>query len=278
MRVVNSSQEMAQTCHDAARPLGLVPTMGALHEGHLALVRRAREENHTLAVSIFVNPAQFGSGEDFSGYPRDLDRDLDLLRQEKANLVFVPPPDEIYPPGFNTWVDVGSLTSKLEGAHRPGHFRGVATVVTKLINLARPDRAYFGQKDGQQVAVIRKLVRDLSLGLELVVVPTVREADGLALSSRNAYLTPEERSAAPVVYRALTCADELWRAGNDDAGLLRQQARRVLEAEPLISGIDYVSVADTATMEELEVASAGAMVSVAVQLGKTRLIDNVILE
>ena len=278
MRVVNSSLAMAQTCRDAARPLGLVPTMGALHEGHLALVRQAREENHTLAVSIFVNPAQFGSGEDFSGYPRDLDHDLDLLRKENANLVFVPTAEEIYPPGFDSWIDVGGLTDKLEGSHRPGHFRGVATVVTKLFNIARPDRAYFGQKDGQQVAVIRKMVQDLSLDLELVAVPTVREADGLALSSRNAYLTLEERSAAPVVYRAICCADEMWRSGSSEAALLRQQVRRMLEAEPLISGIDYVSVANAETMEELEVASTGAMVSVAVLIGSTRLIDNMILE
>lgn len=258
--------------------MGLVPTMGALHEGHLAIVRRAREENDTLAVSIFVNPAQFSVGEDFGQYPTDLSRDLELLRRESVDLVFLPPAEDVYPPGFDTWVDVGGVADKLEGAHRPGHFRGVATVVTKLFNLTRPDRAYFGQKDGQQVAVIRKLVRDLDLGLELVVVPTVREADGLAYSSRNVYLTAEQRQAAPVVYQAIRRAEEMWRIGERDANVLRNQARQVLDGEPLIDETEYVSVADAETMEELAVISATAMLSVAVRLGRTRLIDNVILD
>ena len=278
MNLIETSREMALACQQSPRPLGLVPTMGAIHEGHLALVRQARRENETLAVSIFVNPAQFGSGEDLSLYPRDLNRDLDLLRGEGADLVFMPSVDEVYPPGFDTWVDVGGLSGRLEGAHRPGHFRGVATVVTKLFNLARPDRAYFGQKDGQQVAVIRKLVHDLALGLELVVVPTVRAADGLALSSRNVGLTPQQRMAAPVVYQALCRADDLWRAGEKDADVLTRQVRQVLEEEPLVDGIDYVSVADADSMEELEEISVKAMLSVAVRLGETRLIDNVLLE
>lgn len=269
---------MAQACREVTRPLGLVPTMGALHDGHLAVVRRARQENATLAVSIFINPAQFSAEEDLSRYPRDLSRDLGLLRCEGVDLVFVPPAEDVYPPGFDTWVDVGGLADKLEGAQRPGHFRGVATVVTKLFNLVRPDRAYFGQKDGQQVAVIRKLVRDLDLGLELVVVATVREADGLAYSSRNVHLTVSERNAAPVVYRAIRRAEQMWQSGERDATLLRHQVRQVLEAEPLIEGIDYVSVADAETIEELEVVSAKTMLSVAVRLGRTRLIDNVILE
>lgn len=272
------SQRMAQACREVSRPLGLVPTMGALHEGHLAIVRRAREENDTLAVSIFVNPAQFSVGEDFGQYPTDLSRDLELLRRESVDLVFLPPAEDVYPPGFDTWVDVGGVADKLEGAHRPGHFRGVATVVTKLFNLTRPDRAYFGQKDGQQVAVIRKLVRDLDLGLELVVVPTVREADGLAYSSRNVYLTAEQRQAAPVVYQAIRRAEEMWRIGERDANVLRNQARQVLDGEPLIDETEYVSVADAETMEELAVISATAMLSVAVRLGRTRLIDNVILD
>jgi pantoate--beta-alanine ligase len=252
--------------------------MGALHEGHLALVRRARRENSTLAVSIFVNPAQFGAREDLSSYPRDLDRDLDLLRREDTDLVFMPGVEEMYPPGFDTWVDVGGLANKLEGAHRPGHFRGVATVVTKLFSVVRPDRAYFGQKDGQQSVVIRQLTRDLSLGLEIVVAPTVREADGLALSSRNVYLTPEQRKAAPVIHRALGCADRLWKEGVRDAERLRLEVRSILEGEPLIERIDYVSVADAESLEELDTVNGRAMVSVAVQLGIPRLIDNVILE
>jgi pantoate--beta-alanine ligase len=278
MQLLETGDEMARACQESARPLGLVPTMGALHEGHLALVKRARRENSTLAVSIFVNPTQFGALEDLSSYPRDLDRDLDLLRRENTDLVFMPGVEEMYPPGFDTWVDVGSLANKLEGAHRPGHFRGVATVVTKLFNVVRPDRAYFGQKDGQQSVVIRQLARDLFLGPEIVVAPTVREADGLALSSRNVYLTPEQRQAAPVINRALDCAEQLWRQGVRDAERLRLEVRNILEREPLIERIDYVSVADVESLEELDMVNGRAMVSVAVQLGIPRLIDNVILE
>ncbi len=278
MRLLETGDEMVRACRESPRPLGLVPTMGALHEGHLALVKRAHRENSTLAVSIFVNPAQFGAQEDLSSYPRDLDRDLDLLRREDTDLVFMPGVEEMYPPGFDTWVDVGGLADKLEGAHRPGHFRGVATVVTKLFNVVRPDRAYFGQKDGQQSVVIRQLTRDLSLGLEIVVAPTVREADGLALSSRNVYLTPEQRKAAPVIHRALDCADQLWKQGVRDAERLRLEVRSILESEPLIERIDYVSVAGADSLEELDTVNCRAMVSVAVQLGIPRLIDNVILE
>lgn len=278
MQVVRRNQHISRMCRDSSRPLGLVPTMGALHEGHLALVRRARRENATLAVTIFVNPTQFGAGDDLSEYPRDLGKDLELLRSEGADLVFAPAVEEMYPAGFDTWVDVGGLADRLEGAHRPGHFRGVATVVAKLFNLTRPDRAYFGQKDGQQLAVLRRMVQDLDLGPEIVAVPTVRGSDGLALSSRNSYLTEEQRRAAPVVYRALCAAEELWRQEVKDAGRLREEARRVLEGEPLVECIDYVSVADVDTLEELEQVEARAMVSVAVQLGVPRLIDNVILE
>ena len=278
MQVVRRNQHMARMCRDSSRPLGLVPTMGALHEGHMALVRRARRENATLAVTIFVNPTQFGAGGDLSEYPRDLGKDLELLRSEGADLVFAPAVEEMYPAGFDTWVDVGGLADRLEGAHRPGHFRGVATVVAKLLNLIRPDRAYFGQKDGQQLAVLRRMVQDLDLGPEIVAVPTVREPDGLALSSRNTYLTEEQRQAAPVVYRALCAVEELWRQGVRDAGRLREEARRVLEGEPLVERIDYVSVADADTLEELDQVEGRAMVSVAVQLGVPRLIDNVILE
>jgi pantoate--beta-alanine ligase len=252
--------------------------MGALHRGHQALVQRARQDNRTMAVSIFVNPSQFGPQEDLAHYPRTLDQDLDLLRREGTDLVFMPGVEEMYPPGFDTWVDVGRLATLLEGAQRPGHFRGVATVVAKLFHLVRPDRAYFGQKDGQQVLVIRKLVRDLDLGLEVVVVPTVREPDGLALSSRNAYLTPRQRQAAPAVYRALCRAQELWRRGEAGAEQLRREVRSVLASEPLVEGIDYVSVADAETLEELDTVESRAMVSVAIRLGKLRLIDNIILE
>ena len=259
------------------RPLGLVPTMGALHEGHLALVRRARLENATVVASIFVNPTQFGPQEDLSTYPRDMERDLALLEAEGVDLVYAPTPEEVYPPGFDTWIEPGALANRLEGEARPGHFRGVATVVAKLFNVVGPDRAYFGQKDGQQLAVIRQLVRDLNLKVEIVAVPTVRDPDGLALSSRNVYLTLEERKAAPVVYRALSKAQQLWENGERDAGKLRETARQVLESESLLKGIDYVSVADGATLAELERVEVPAMVSTAVRLGRTRLIDNVVL-
>ena len=277
MQILKTAEAMAQAGRESPRPLGLVPTMGALHNGHLALVRRGRAENAALAVSIFVNPAQFGAAEDLSRYPRDLDRDLALLETEGVDLVFAPPVAEIYPPGFDTWIEPGAIAARLEGAARPGHFRGVATVVAKLFNILRPDRAYFGQKDGQQAAVIRQLIRDLNLGIDLVVVPTVRDIDGLALSSRNAYLSPEQRAAAPVLYRALQRAEQLFAAGIRDAELLRQEVRRVLAEEPLIDGIDYLSVAAADTLDERDTLQGRAMVSAAVRFGGTRLIDNVVV-
>ena len=278
MQVIESRRQMTAACKAANRTLGLVPTMGALHEGHLALVRQARKDNPILVATIFVNPSQFGPQEDLSAYPRDLDRDLDMLRDQGVDLVFTPGVEEIYPPGFNTWVDVGHLGDRLEGEHRPGHFRGVATVVAKLFNIIGPDKAYFGQKDGQQSMVIRKMVRDLDLGVEVVMVPTIRNSDGLALSSRNTYLTEEQRRAAPVIYRALQLAEKIWREGIIDGTLIRSETRLVLASESLIERIDYVSVADAETLEELDTVKRRAMVSVAVQLGKPRLIDNIILE
>ena len=278
MQILTTNTATTDAIRHCSRPLGLVPTMGALHEGHLALVRRAKADNTTVVVSIFVNPAQFGPQEDLSAYPRDMERDLSLLEAEGVDLVYSPSPEEVYPTGFDTWVDPGQLATRLEGAARPGHFRGVATVVTKLFGVVRPDRAYFGQKDGQQLAVIRQLVSDLNLGIEIVAVPTVRAPDGLALSSRNAYLTPEERRAAPVIFRALSEIARLWGLGETDAGTLRDIAYTMLDAEPLLEGIDYVSIADALTLEELELVDRPAMVSTAVRLGKTRLIDNILLE
>lgn len=278
MQIIKSIQDMNQACRKASRPLGLVPTMGALHEGHLALVRKARVDNTTVAVTIFVNPSQFGSNEDLTLYPHDLNRDLDLLNDEGVDLVFTPTSEAVYPNRFNTWVDVGGLGEKLEGIHRPGHFRGVATVVAKLFNIVGPDVAYFGQKDGQQTLVIRQLVRDLNLDLGIVIVPTVREADGLALSSRNAYLTPEQRLAAPVIYQSLCQAKEQWQDGNNDAESLRQTVRMVLDQESLIEQIDYISLSDASTLSELETVEGNALLLVAVKLGAPRLIDNIILE
>lgn len=277
MQIITSKDEMRRLCRQAPRPLGLVPTMGALHAGHLSLVDRARADSKTVAVSIFVNPTQFGEGEDFAEYPRDLDADLEMLRQHGTDLVFTPDVSEIYQPGFDTWVDVGPIADRLEGAARPGHFRGVATVVAKLFGIVGPERAYFGQKDGQQTVVIRRLAKDLDMGVEVVVLPTVREADGLALSSRNVYLSDEERQAAAVVYSALCASRRLWESGVTDAEMLREEVRGVLEAEPLVRRIDYVSAADTETLEELKRIDGAAMVSVAVQIGRPRLIDNIIL-
>ncbi len=256
--------------------LGFVPTMGYLHEGHMELVRRARAENDHVAASIFVNPTQFSAGEDFAAYPRDLERDLSMLRKEGVALVFHPSPEEMYPRGSAAVVDVGPIAQRLEGAERPGHFRGVATVVAKLFNVVQPDRAYFGQKDGQQVLVIKRLVADLDLPVQIVVAPTVREADGLAMSSRNVYLDPQERKAAVVLSRALGRCEALYRAGERDASKLRDAMSAVLADEPLAE-VAYVSVASVDTLEEMERVERPAMASLAVRIGKTRLIDNVLL-
>ena len=253
--------------------------MGALHDGHLSLTRQARADNATMSASIFVNPTQFGPNEDFARYPRSLERDLELLDAEGTDLVFVPPPDEVYPEGFDTWIEPGSVAEGMEGAARPGHFRGVATVVAKLFTITRPDRAYFGQKDGQQVAVIRKMNADLNLGVEIVTMATIREPDGLALSSRNAYLTPEQREAAPAVYRALCAAEDVWRRGERDTGRIQRAAINILERETLIEAVDYVSIVDAETMQPLQTlrGDGAVMIATAVRLGAVRLIDNVVL-
>ena len=257
--------------------LGLVPTMGYLHRGHLSLVERARAENDHVAVSVFVNPTQFGPNEDLSRYPRDLARDLELLAPYHVDLVWTPTPEAMYPAGFQTWVNVEQVSAPLEGKQRPGHFRGVATVVAKLFNAFTPDRAYFGQKDAQQVVVIRRMVRDLNFPLEIVTCPIVREPDGLALSSRNVYLSAEERQAATVLSRALRAAEAAFAAGERDADTLRAVVSSTLAAEPLARE-EYVSAADPETLAELEtIGAAGALLSLAVRVGKTRLIDNVVL-
>jgi pantoate--beta-alanine ligase len=275
MKVIHTVAEM-RARRAGVTDLGLVPTMGYLHDGHLSLVARAKAESTAVAVSIFVNPIQFGPGEDLSRYPRDVPRDLGLLEAAGADLVFVPDGAEIYPPGFDTRIEVGGVTDVLEGAVRPGHFAGVATVVAKLFNIVQPTRAYFGQKDAQQSVVIRKLVRDLDLPVEVVVAPTVREGDGLALSSRNSYLTPEQRSAAPAIYRALSEARRRFDAGERDGEILRETMRRAIATEPLMQ-IDYVSVADPLTLRELASVEGPALASMAVRLGTTRLIDNLVL-
>ena len=258
-------------------PVGFVPTMGYLHEGHLTLVRQAREDNSAAVVSIFVNPAQFGPHEDLNNYPRDLERDLALLKKRDTDIVFVPSNEEIYPPGFNSWIETGRISELLEGKCRPGHFRGVATVVAKLFNLVEPTRAYFGQKDAQQVLVIQKMVFDLNMNLEIVVCPTVREADGLAMSSRNVYLGTEERQAATILYKSLTMAQQIWKDGENSAEAIRNKIISMISQEPLAT-IEYVSVADTRTLEELVIIRGSALVSLAVRIGKTRLIDNISLK
>ena len=277
MRIVETVEEMMRLQKELERPLGLVPTMGFLHQGHLSLVERAREESGTVVVSVFVNPAQFGPQEDLATYPKDMDRDLDLLEERGTDIVFAPAAEQMYPPEYDTWVEVDKLAQRLEGATRTGHFRGVTTVVAKLFNIIRPDRAYFGQKDGQQSVVVRRMARDLNMGVEVVVLPTVREPDGLAMSSRNVYLTTEQRQAAPVLYRALSHARELWQKGEQDATRLRREIQAMLEAEPLVGRVDYVSVADAETLEELDTVARSAMASLAVRIGKARLIDNVLL-
>jgi pantoate--beta-alanine ligase len=256
--------------------VGLVPTMGYLHEGHLSLVRRAREECDHVAVSIFVNPTQFGPREDLTKYPRDLDRDLSLLEPLGVDLVWMPTAETMYPPGYQTWVEVEGITRPLEGSMRPGHFRGVTTVVAKLFNAVQPHRAYFGQKDAQQAAVIRQMTRDLNFPLEIVVCPIVREPDGLAMSSRNVYLDPEQRKAATILSRSLRAAQEAYENGERDAEKLRGKMKEVLAGEPL-ADVQYVSCADYNTLEELDAVTGKALLSMAVFMGKTRLIDNLIL-
>ncbi len=254
----------------------MVPTMGYLHAGHMALVERARRENDVVVVWIFVNPTQFGPHEDLDRYPRDLQRDLAMLREAGVDFVFTPEASEIYPEGFSSYVTVEGLSDKLEGVFRPGHFRGVATVVAKFFNIIPADRAYFGQKDAQQVVVIKRMVRDLNFRHEIVVVPTVREADGLALSSRNVYLSAEERRAALALSRGLFQAQEMYQMGNRNAQQLRSAVIATLEAEPLVK-TDYVAVCDPETLEELVRIEGRALVALAARVGKTRLIDNVLL-
>jgi len=260
-----------------AATVGLVPTMGYLHEGHLALVRAARQDNELVVLSIFVNPVQFGPQEDYEEYPRDLKRDTNLAQEAGVDLIFAPKAAQMYPEGYRTFVEVEGLSDKLCGASRPGHFRGVATVVTKLFHIVGPDRAYFGQKDGQQVLVIKRLVQDLNMRVEIVVLPTVREKDGLAVSSRNVYLGAEERQAARVIPDTLHWAEAQVRAGERDADRLREAIRERIAAEPL-ARIDYVSVNDGHELEEVDRIGDRVMVAVAVWIGKTRLIDNIVLE
>ncbi len=276
MKIIEKINDMRRLRQQLTEPVGLVPTMGYLHAGHLALVKQASSENPSVVVSLFVNPTQFGLREDYEKYPRDHVLDLSILRKEKTDIVFMPSLAEMYPPQFDSWVEVGKITERLEGAARPGHFRGVTTVVTKLFNIVEPSRAYFGQKDAQQVIVIKKMVADLNMNLEVVAIPTVREPDGLAMSSRNAYLNPQQRQAALVLYQALSLAQQLWSQGEKDAERIRQQMIALIKKQPL-ADIDYVSIANNETLDELDTVKSPALVSLAVRIGQTRLIDNVVL-
>ncbi len=277
MKMMSTITEMSSLRRQIAGSLGFVPTMGYLHEGHLSLVRKARAENEVVVVSIFVNPTQFGPAEDFAVYPRDPEWDAALLLKEKTDIIFMPSVEEMYPSGFDSWVRVDKLTQRLEGASRPGHFQGVTTVVNKLFNIVRPTRAYFGQKDAQQAIVIKKMAADLNMDLEVVVLPTVREEDGLAMSSRNTYLNPEERRSAPILFKALTLARERCKQGERNADRIRKEMISLITGNPLAK-IDYVSIAGPDTLEELSVLNGPALASLAVRFGKTRLIDNILLE
>ena len=276
MIVTQSLQSLRQSIAELDRPFGLVPTMGYLHEGHMSLVRAAKDSCSSVGVSIFVNPSQFGPGEDLESYPRDLERDLAMLEEAGVDVVWTPDDDRVYPAGFQTWVEVERVTQPLEGARRPGHFRGVATIVAKLFNAFQPDRAFFGQKDAQQVVVLRQMVRDLNFPLQIEVCPIVREPDGLAMSSRNTYLNPAQRMAATVLFQSLTNAKEAYESGERQAEELRRIMAETLAAEPLANP-EYVSVAHPAHLDELEGVVDGALLSMAIYVGNTRLIDNMIL-
>jgi pantoate--beta-alanine ligase len=276
MQKVTTFSELRRARAYLAEPVGFVPTMGYLHTGHLSLVQRAKTECASVVVSIFVNPTQFGPHEDLAAYPRDLSRDLALLQPEGIDLVWIPTPDIMYPSGYQTWVNVEQLTKPLEGALRPGHFQGVATVVAKLLNGVQPQKAYFGQKDAQQGVVIRQMVQDLNFPVEIVVCPIKREEDGLAMSSRNVYLNPAERKAATVLFRALSAAQEAYSRGEHDAHCLREIVQAVLAEEPMAK-VQYISCVDPDTLEELTLVSHRGLLSLAILIGKTRLIDNLVL-
>ena len=281
MEIINRRQRMSSVARkirrEQDRTIGLVPTMGALHEGHLSLVREARRMCDIVVVSVFVNPTQFAPGEDFEKYPRDLTKDTALLTDYNVDYIFAPTPDEIYPKGFATYVNVEGLSEQLEGGSRPGHFRGVATIVTILLNTVRPDFAFFGQKDAQQALIIRRLVKDLAFDTEIALLPTVREDSGLAISSRNLYLNPDEQQAAAVIHQALMRAKTAYKEGERSPGRLEILVRSTIELEPR-ARVDYVNVVDAETLEHLDkLDDRSILIAVAAYIGKTRLIDNTIL-
>jgi pantoate--beta-alanine ligase len=276
MDVVHSFSDLRRIRSSLSSPIGLVPTMGFLHEGHLSLVDLARDQNSSVITTIFVNPTQFGPQEDLEAYPRDIPRDLKLLEERGVDLVWIPDNEAMYPPGFQTWVTVQEVTKPLEGNMRPGHFRGVTTIVAKLFIAVQPDKAYFGQKDAQQVIVLRRMVKDLNFPIEIVVAPIIREPDGLAMSSRNVYLDPSERQAATVLFMALKAAEKAFTDGDHDADQMRGILSSIIKSEDL-ADLQYVSCADMETLDELTGEISSGLLSLAVYFGKTRLIDNILL-
>lgn len=277
-RIPKIMQDTARTLRRQGKRIGFIPTMGALHEGHLSLVRMSKQENDITVVSIYINPKQFGPSEDLSKYPRDAEGDADKLRKSGVDILFIPTDHLIYPAGFSTHINVEGLSEKLCGAFRHNHFRGVATIVVKLFNIIQPDRAYLGQKDFQQGVIIERLVKDLDMGIEVILSPTIREADGLAMSSRNAYLSGEERKAAGLIYKTLTEASEAVKSGIIEVEKIKQLMLRIFKAEPLISEIQYCSAYDPATLEELGRIEKKALLAVALKIGTTRLIDNLLVQ
>jgi pantoate--beta-alanine ligase len=272
-RTISEMKALRSKCHGT---VGFVPTMGFLHDGHLELVRHAKRENPFTVVSIFVNPTQFAPNEDFKAYPRNIDRDLAMLETVKTDIIFIPSAEDMYPEGYNSWVDLEGITSTLEGRSRPTHFRGVTTVCNKLFNIVEADNAYFGQKDAQQALVIQKMVADLNMNLKIVVIPTVREKDGLAMSSRNTYLTAEERASAPVLYKSLQLASGMYEKGERDARKIKESMTQLISTVPAAT-IDYISISDYTTLQDVDAIKGKVVVSMAVRLGKPRLIDNIIL-
>ncbi|MDD5072468.1 MAG: pantoate--beta-alanine ligase [Candidatus Omnitrophica bacterium] len=273
IRSINKLNKELKRDRQKGRPVGFVPTMGFLHEGHLSLIRRARKENKTVVVSIFVNPAQFGPNEDYKEYPRDLRKDAALCKKEGVDHIFYPAVKAMYPKGYSTYVNVEGLTGNLCGKSRPAHFRGVATIVAKLFNIVRPDTAYFGQKDAQQAIVVKQMAEDLNMGIRIKVMPTVRERDGLAMSSRNAYLSPDGRRAAPTVYRALQLAGDLIKSGSRDAAKIKSEIRKMISAAG--DKIDYISIVNPDDLKDVKKIKGKVLVVVAVWIGSTRLIDNI---
>jgi pantoate--beta-alanine ligase len=279
LKIFTTIEVMRNACRTARRDgkrLGFVPTLGALHEGHLSLVRAAKASCNSVAASIFVNPTQFGPNEDFATYPRPFERDRELLEKEAVDLLFAPTVEEMYPPGAVTWVTVEELSSKLDGASRPGHFRGVTTVVSKLFNIVEPDAAFFGQKDAAQVAIVRRMVRDLCLPVEIVACPIVRESDGLAMSSRNSYLDSQQRKQALILHRSLMLVKNMVDRGERNTAKLIAAAREEFSREPSVR-LDYFEIVDADSLDAIKDVQQGGLVVVAAYVGKTRLIDNLVL-